>query len=72
MATTKRLVRANGTLIKMDGAVFLKRTLGDPISSQMVYVTPHVTGFFICQKVCKELLTVFPVFPSETIGTGQN
>ena len=62
----------NGALIKMDGAVFLKLTLADPMSSQMVYVMPQVTGFFLSQNLCKGLRTVLPVFPAETLRTGKN
>ena len=71
-ATTERLVGANGGKIKMDGIVFLNLTVGNATSSQLVYMTPKVTSFFLSLRACKELCAVHPNFPAHTTEIGQN
>ena len=64
--TNERLVRSNAGQIKLDGAVFLNLTLGDSMSSQLVYVTPQVTCLFLSQRAFKELHAVYPNFPAQS------
>ena len=63
--TTERLVGANRGQIKIDGAIFLNLTVGDALSSQLMYVTPQMTYLLLSQQACKELRTGHPDFPAQ-------
>ena len=63
--TTKKLVGANSSQIKLDGAVFMNPTMGNATSSQMMGLTPKVTCLFISQKARKELCAMHTNFPAQ-------
>ena len=69
--TIERLVGANGRQIKLDGALFLNRTLGVATISQLVYMTPQVTCLFLSLNACQELGETPLDSPAQATGTGR-
>ena len=72
MATTQKLVGANGGQLKLDGILFLKLTLGDATSSQLVHMTHRVTCLCLSKRTCKQLCAVDPNFIAQATVIGNN